>query len=254
MKQKKLTFKSISVKMLMIIFAILMAFTSCGGNNNGNGNDDNGNGNGNNGGGGVAGKRIKEFLQTTSSGTVKSVYNYNNDGSIKQIDLYNGTVRITYNVYTNHSDGRPESYETFYEGVETKGMKGVTQLSYDSNKTLQKMESILYMNGVEITKITIDYTFQNGRKTRELQISSGGLAQTERVYEYDSQGKRTKTTETTSAGGIINQTVIYTRSYNSDGTLDKVTYTNPMDNTPSTISFTWENGNKIMDEDIYYAY
>ena len=75
----------------------------------------------------------------------------------------------------------------------------------------------------------------------------------ERVYEYDSAGKRTVTTETQTVVGIISSRE-YTRSYNADGTILNVTYPyNFMDNTVVTTTFTWENGKKAVDEDIYLA-
>jgi hypothetical protein len=242
-KQTSVKFQRLFIIMAAIMMA-LVTFTACDKDDNGKDDPDD---NGNNGG--VAGKRFKEWVQTSPTGTTRSVYTYNSNGSIKQVDLYSGSVRITYNVYTNHPDGRPASIETFYEGNDMQGMKGKTEFTYDSNKTLQKYEAAISMGGVEMSRLSIDYTFQNGRKTREVQISSGGAAQMERVYEYDSQGKRTKTTETMSAGGVINQTIIWNRSYHSDGTLDKVT-----NNAGVTVTFTWENGNKVMDEDIFYAY
>jgi len=62
------------------------------------------------------------------------------------------------------------------------------------------------------------------------------------TYNYDSQGRRTTTIGTVySESGIFSTT--YTRTYNTDGSIQKVTF--PLDGfdpTPVTLKYTLENG------------
>ena len=210
------------------------------------------------GNGVVAGKRIKEWVQTTtrpSDGVIRTVYTYNSDGSINRIDQYDEASKLTrYSIYTNHPDGRPDKIEQFFEAVEMQSMKNESVFTYDANKTLQKVQDNLFMNGTLAATNTTEYTFVNGRKTREEFTGSGGAVKMERVYEYDSVGKRTVTTETQNAAGIVSSRK-YTRSYNADGTILNVTYPyNFMDNTVVTTTLTWENGKKAVNEDVYLAW
>jgi len=132
-------------------------------------------------------------------------------------------------------------------------MKNVAEFSY-SNKILQSMKVTLYVNGVATSDLITAYTFVSGKKTLELSTSSGGAVTIERKFEYDSNGKRTITTETQKVNGSTIGTRKFTRSYNADGTLNKVTFPwGPLDPTPVTMTVTWENGKKAVDEDIYLA-
>jgi hypothetical protein len=244
--------KRMSVKLqrlLMFMAAIMMAlvtFTACIEDENG---DENGGENGN--GGGVAGKRIKSWLLTDETGSyTRTEYTYNSDGSIKQVDQYNSpSNRFQYGVYTNLSDGRFDKTDHFFVSTDMQFMTSKSQFSYDSNKKLQKMQTDTYINGSLSASQTIDYTFQNGKKTREVTDVGGGMV---RVYEYDGQGRRTVTNETLNS---VNWTRQYVRAYNTDGTLNKVTYPNNMvQNITITITCTWENGKSIMDFDDYIAW
>ena len=101
--------------------------------------------------------------------------------------------------------------------------------------------------------MAIDFTFKNGRKISEERKYSFGLSFTVSKYEheYDNKGKRTITIETHSELGKRQ----YTRTYNSDGTLQKVTYPigfGGTDNTIVTNEFIWEDGKKTWDEDDFF--
>jgi hypothetical protein len=84
-------------------------------------------------------------------------------------------------------------------------------------------------------------------------VFTSGAVRIERTYEYDGAGKRTVTNETHTVPGLeFSRKCI--RAYNSDGTLNTITYPfNHIDTTPVTLTFTWENGKKIVDEDVYLA-
>jgi len=239
--------KRLSVKLqrlLMIMVAIIVAsmtITACLEDENGEDPDDNGNS-----GGGVAGKRLKGYEQTSSKPEhyLKMEYSYNSDGTLNRVNQYDkASTLVQYFIYTNNPDGtlsrmvlKNENYETVYEYF------------YNSNKTLQKAQvlfsGILYGN--------IEYTFENGKKTREMvrNISSEMTQLFE--YSYDNRGRRTTTTET---NYIPPNTRQYTRTYNSDGTLQKVTFAYGYgDNTPVTIAFTWENGKSTYNHDDFAHY
>ena len=247
----KVRFSFQRLLILMVAMMTAMAFIAC--DNAGDNEEDEGGDNG----GSVSGKRIKSWVQVTeraSDGVIRMEYTYNNDGSIKQIDTYNeSSKRTMYSIYSNNSDGTPDKVEQFFE--DNPNMKNVSEFTYNSQKTLQKMLVTLYIDGVPTAESTTDYTFVNGRKTIEVYTGSGGAVQMVRVYEYDGKGKRTITTETQTVAGSLLCTRKYTRTYNSDGTLKMVDYPyNCTDNTIVTTTFTWENGKKAVDEDIYLAY
>ena len=233
-------------RLLMMMAAIMMAFatlTSCDEDEDPSDDPDEIE-NGENGG--VAGKRIKTLLQTTgpADGPYRLEFSYNSDGSIKQVDYYDESSKhVGYNNVTCNADGTV-SREKFYWIV---GNSSNFELNYDwtytygSDKKPTKAEIVYYYNTVATENIV--YTFQNGRQTRQVWTSSSGqeVVSIQYDFNYDNKGKRTTTTETHSMLGT-RQT---TRTYNSDGTLQKVTYPNGYngsDNTIITKSFTWEDG------------
>jgi len=208
-----------------------------------------------NGGGSVSGKRIKSWVQSTSrpEDYVRVEYKYNSDGSIKEVDQYNNAGHYTHSVYTNNSDGSPKKIDQTFIPVSMQNMKNVAVFTYSTNKTLQKMETNLYTDQNLTATGTTEYTFVSGRKTRELFTSTGNV-KIERIFEYDSKGKRTITTESQSVAEIFLYSRVFTRTYNADGTLDTVTFPwGYMDNTTVTMKVTWENGKKAVDEDIYLS-
>ena len=234
---------------LMAAFiAAAMTLASCVESDENEGNE-----NGENGGGSsVSGKRIKSWVQETSrpSDYVRVEYTYNSDGSFKQADQYDATGHYTKSVYTNNSDGTPNKIDQSF--VRDATLKNVSEFTY-TNKTLKSVNLVLYTNGVVTTTGKIDYTFVNGKKTLEVQTNQGGAVTIERAFEYDSNGKRTGMTETQKVNGNIIGTRKYTRSY-KDGLLHTVTFPwGPYDPTPVTMTVTWENGKKTVDEDIFLA-
>ena len=257
--------KSMSVKtfkrLLMMMAAIMMAFatfTSC--NEDEDPSDDpdeieNGD-NGNNGG--VSGKRLITMVQTTGpiDGPARSEMSYNSDGTVKRVDQYDVSSKlILYTTYTCNSDGTKHK-EELYDVSNSSNPQLFYEYtySYDANKKPLKAEGTYFLNGINMT-VTIDYTFQNGRKTHEVLTSLSSVSQEIVTIEYDitydNNGRRSTTTETHSSLG----TRKYTRTYNSDGTLQKVTYPygyNGSDNRTVTNEFKWENGKKTWNEDDFY--
>ena len=100
-------------------------------------------------------------------------------------------------------------------------------------------------NGVEVDTPSFGFSFQNGRKISQKQTVSAGLVvqeiQTE--FSYDSNGRRTKAISTP----LIGIKVEYTRTYNSDGTLQNVKYFDGYNQV--TMTFTWENGKTTVNMD-----
>ena len=97
-----------------------------------------------------------------------------------------------------------------------------------------------------------DYTYQNGRLIRVvIKIGHPGtdLYYTEILFEhnYDNNGRRISTNETHNHMGKRQ----YTRTYNSDGTLQKVVYGDyeGYPKSGSTSTYTWENGKSTINED-----
>jgi len=251
-KVNKRTNKRMSVKfsfqrLLTLMTAIMMAlvtFTACT-KDDGNGDGgDNGGGNG-----GVSGKRIKSYVVSSSSlkmpDDIRAEYSYNNDGTLKRSDFFlnKSTNLISYDIITNNSDGTIAKTET--HDLESSTRLVVWEYSYDSNKKPLKGQSSTFMDGKVVTTQTKDYVFQNGKKIREVlktYVPGVTVVLTDFLYEYeyDSQGRRTATTVTAVLTG---KSIKHTRTYNSDGTLQKVTYPIDMDDsTPVVMTFTWENG------------
>ena len=207
--------------------------------------------------GGVAGKRLKSTVQTTGpiDGSYRSELTYS-DGTLKQSDVFDVSSKLTgYAIYTNNSDGTRNKME-FYDlsNSSEPQLAHVYTYSYDANKKPLQGKGIYYTNGTQYGTVTIDFTFQNGKKTGEKMTFVFGNAPysetftTTFAHNYDNNGRRTTTTETHSLLGARQ----YTRTYNSDGTLQKVTYPygyGGSDNRTVTKEFTWENGKKTYDED-----
>ena len=212
--------------------AAMMTFTACLEDDNEGG--ENGNG------GGVAGKRLKYYI-VSSPGTVdiKTEYTYNSDGTDKRNDVTQGGKLILYELYTSNPDGLLAKHEQYMPDMP--GYKNVWEYTYDSNKKMKKRDGVMYMDGKITGTSTVDYTFQNGRKIKEVVTDNyGGGSQVMILeYSYDSKGKRTITNQT--INGVPSQS---TRIYNSDGTLQKVTHSSG-----SVYTFTWENGKSISDFD-----
>ena len=198
--------------------------------------------NGNNGG--VAGKRIKTQLQTTGpmEGSIRVEWTYNSDGSIKRQDLYDASSKlVSYEIWTSNSDGtiaKDEMYDS------NNNLLQYMNYSYDANKKPLKGQGEMYSGSVAVTW-TYDYTYQNGRKIR--QVMKVGDLTNDYEFIYDSQGRCTGSTETTSYSGQFIGGRKFTRTYNTDGTIQKVTYPySSTDNTTVIQTFTWENRNTKM--------
>jgi len=229
-------------RFLFLIAALIVAmtFTACPGTDE-NGDDQNGNG------GGVAGKRIKTILQTTGPMDAwhRLEWSYNSDGTIKRHDWYDESSKlIMYATFISNTDGTTAKEEGYYPD---NSRAHLYEYSYDSNKKPKQAKYTYYHNGVSYLTQNVEYTFQNGRKTRE--VLTSGDQTNDYVYNYDSQGRRTSVTHTFTSSGFKGSRQIV-RTYNTDGTLQKVTY--PLsfsDNTTITRSFTWEDGKKTVNED-----
>jgi len=243
----KLNPKRMSVqiqRLLMMMVAIIVAsmtITACLEDEN---SEENNEENGGNGGGGVSGKRIKTMVQTTGpiDGAYKTEWSYNSDGTIKRTDHYDEQSKLLfYQIHTYNSNGTLAKLEA---NDYTNAKILLYNYSYDSNKKPTKMQGVYYYpDGSEIPA-TIDYTFQNGRKIREVFKMQNIEDLLE--YNYDSNGRITTVTETHNIVGTRQKT--YT--YSSDGTLQKVTYPNGYggsDNRIITREFTWENGKTTQD-------
>jgi hypothetical protein len=252
MNKMSLNLRSMSVtlkRLIMTMAAIMMAlvtFTACDDENGKDDPDENGNG------GGVAGKRLKSSISINASSgeTQRGEFTYNNDGSLKRSDWYDTSSKhYLYINYTNNSDGTISKQESFYTDID---MTQILDFTYDANKKLKKAEGNIRIVS-EIIPLVMEYTFQNGRLIRQIIKSGnpGGNGYGEIKYEqnYDASGRRTTTTETHNLMG----TRIYTRTYNSDGTLQKVStdgYAGST-NTGFTITYTWENEKTTSNFDDY---
>jgi len=241
-------------RLLMLITAILVAsmtFTACT-KDDGNGGDDGGDNGGGNGG--VAGKRLKSVVTSSNSlkmpDDIRSEYSYNNDGTLKRVDHFNNKSKnlVSYEIFTSNSDGtiaksEQSSQEYFI----------VFEYSYDANKKPLKCKISQFVEGKLVQTTNVDYTFENGKKIRAVhKFDIPGVVLTtyfQYDYTYDSQGRRTKTTLTSMPDGLSTQS---TRTYNTDGTLQKITRPiDATDNTPVTETYTWENGKSPHNPDDY---
>jgi len=221
--------------LLMGIIIATMAFNACG-EENGENPD-----NPDNGSGGITGKRLKTQTQTTGTvdAYVRVEWTYNSDGTIKQRDHYNDSgQKVQYYTYSYNSDGTRNQYK-FYNNS---SLLITLNYSYDANKKPKQAQGTTTSGA----NYTFDYTFQNGRKIREVQTTTVGVASVTITFEqkYDANGRRTTTTETGTNG-----TRQYTRTYNSDGTLQKVTFPHWTDGSTITYTYTWEDGKTTQDED-----
>ena len=246
-KSKRTSVKFSFQSMLMLMAAIMMALvtlTSCDKDEDPSDDPDEIE-NGNNGG--VAGKRIQSSLMTEASGDIQRLeFTYNSDGTLNREDVYDGSSkRISYTIYTNNPDGTYAKMENFA----TDGDQ-VLVYTYGANKKPLKAEGTV-KNSAGTFPVTYDYTFQNGRLTRFVLKTGVGDSSVEVTYDhkYDSNGRRTSTTETHSILGTRQST----RAYNSDGTLQKITADgySGYPTTAYTVTFTWEDGKTAVNFDDY---
>jgi hypothetical protein len=241
--------------LIALMAAMVFAMSGCtkDDDSNGEGGDNGG------GGGGVSGKRIKTVLDSSThppiGGPVKTEFTYNSNGTVKQTDSYDeSNQRVMYSTFTYNSDGTRSGGETVYLAYVNSNIKFTYQ--YNSDKTPQKMEGTNYIDGVAMGTVTHEYTYQNGRKTRETQKIYVGATLAQSIqydFNYDSNGRRTTVVMTPSAG----ISVTTTRTYNSDGTLQKITWPHYGASSPNatmTKTITWENGNSSANEDHYLTY
>ncbi|MDR2586570.1 MAG: hypothetical protein LBC84_10220 [Prevotellaceae bacterium] len=231
-------------RLLMIMAAIMMAlvtFTACDDKNAKE--DENGE---NGGGGGAAGKRLKGYEQTSSKPEhyLKTEWSYNSDGTLNRVNHYDkSSTLVQYVTYTNNSDGTPSKMVLHNGGYETE-----YEYFYNPNKTLQKAQVSFAGNIL----VNIEYTFENGKKIREVAKDNSGTVTQLFEYKYDNSGRRTTTTETDYSPPNTRQ---FTRTYNSDGTIQKVTYAYGYgDNTLVTITFTWENEKPPFDNEMFFCW
>jgi len=244
----KRTTKHISAKFaiqrfffLMVAIMASMTFTACDSFND----DDDENGGGD-GPGSISGKRIKTVVEAPVDGPVRTEHTYNSNGTLNRVDSYDASgKRVMYSTFTSNSDGTRAKHIQVDEAYTFATTEYI--YFYNTDKTPQKMEGTI-STGSTSTHV---YTFQNGRKTREvISVRMGGtlVQEIELVYNYDNNGRRTTTTQTPKIG----VPVTYTRTYNSDGTLRTVTYT--VSGQTITKTFTWENGNSTVNEDHFLGY
>ena len=215
---------------LIVAFMAAMTLTACVKSDE---DEDDKNGNS----GGIAGKRLKTEVNNTADFVMRNEFTYNSDGSLKRYDLYDdGTSKLfMYAIVTNNLDGTSAKEELYYADGP---LYQVYKYTYDSNKKPKKTD--ISFPGQTSWSITIDYIFQNGRKTREVLTSDLGTDKTvvQTDYNYDSKGVRTSATETHSVLG--KRQITYT--YSADGTLQKRTYTEYNSTKMITHTYTWEDG------------
>ena len=223
--------KRMSVKLQRLIMfsatmmMTLMTFTACPLDDENGGEDDGG-------GGGVSGKRLKSTMITCSKPLnqplVRNEYSYNNDGTLSRVDGYDASSKLLYYSDDNtfNSDGTLAT-DVLYEAGGSVMMKST--YFYNSNKTLQKIES----DCISYTMLQ-EFTYENGKRIKNVITTSLSIEWGEHISNYDNQGRRTTTIYTLySDVGVFSKT--YTRTYNTDGTLQKVTYPlSFVDNTPVT--------------------
>jgi hypothetical protein len=237
------------LRMMAVVLTALMTITACVTEDEDVIGDDDDGGNGG-GGGGVAGKRIKTMLETDASGvTTRSEYIYNSNGSLKQSDTYDKTsTRIRYSTYTYNSNGTLQKWEAFAEYGDE-----FVVYTHDANKKPLKGEGEIH-NSLGVHPVSYNYTFQNGRQIRQVMKAGHPGEYIEVIFDhnYDNNGRRISTTETHSVVGTRKST----RTYNSDGTLQKIVVSDyaGYPNTGSTSTFTWENGKSTLNDDDYAAY
>ena len=233
---------------LALVAAIMMAlvtFTACDVFNPDDDDDEIENGNN----GGVAGKRLKTTVQTTGpiDAAYRQEFSYNSNGELIRCDHYDESSKLLmYHIYTSNPDGTRNKDELYEVSISSTEPSYIYTYTYDANKKPLQGKGTYYWNGVATSTVNVDYTFQNGRLTREVLTSSSVIIQFD--ITYDNNGRRRTTTETHSLLG----TRQYNRTYNTDGTLQKVTYPNGYsgsDNTTITEEFTWENGKSTQDGD-----
>ena len=246
-KDKRMIVRFLFQHFLMVMAALMvsMAFIACDEpDDNGGGDDGGGNGNGGGGSTVVTGKRIKTIVHSSTEGPVRFEYSYNSDGTTKQIDAYEASSKLVMrDMITCNPDGTWATLEQ--TDLAYAGTVLVLNHSYDGNKKPLKIEGTLSLEGVVIGSVTFDFTFQNGRKISQKQVvtTMGILAQElQSEFMYDANGRRTKTIITPAIGA----TVEYTRTYNTDGTVQRV---NVSGTSPYTMDFTWENGNSTVNMD-----
>jgi len=189
-------------------------------------------------GGAVSGKRIKSYVVNTASGVngpVRWEFSYKSDGSAKQIDIYDkSSKRVIYSTFTNNSDGTisvAEQIDNTYSNT-----KWVFDHSYNSDKTLKKIQGTAYLIGKvdPVGANSTDFSYKDGKISRV--VLQNGLITVQTDYEYDSKGRISASIQKQGNGSSFKNTF----SYNSDGTLQKVNYQDGQD--IISINYTWENG------------
>jgi len=238
-------------RLLILMTAIMMAlvtFTACDEDENGE-DDPNGNG-------GVSGKRVKSTLSTCSApGYVnfRTDITYNSDGTVKRTDTYDPTSSklLWYCIVTSNSNGTTAK-SVLYDQINV-GTTLEETFFYNSDKTIQKIQSDTFKDGVKAGTVIWEFTYAYGKKIRQTYHTEGSSDLGEIIFNYDAGGRRTTSVTTYYYdGGRQSPTITHTRTYNADGTVQKVTYPYGYDGDSQMITYeyTWENGKTTMDFDM----
>jgi len=169
--------------------------------------------------------------------------------------MYYGTSSNLYGyvTHTYNSDGTIAKDEQYINN----NLDMIETYSYDANK--KPKSATITVPGSDCD-LNFEYTFQNGRKTQQVMNNICGtyyIQKTQWNHTYDSNGRRTKINETFSAsinGNSQTDQREITRTYNSDGTIQKITYPQYVTHRTITHTFTWENGKTTFNYDDFSAY
>jgi len=259
MESMNVTIQRMSIKsqrLLMIMAAMMMAlatFIACDGDET---DEDDPNGNG---GGVNSGKRIKTVLVTfPDEPSMKNWvdYTYSSAGVLERTDqfLTETSRQNSYDIYSYNLDGLVAKIEGYMPSLPEHS--SVITYTYDANKKLLKSQfDVIYnLNPYVASSSTFNFTYLNGRKTSVTStheaISGPIVTNTEQQMDYHYDSKGILTTITKKMTGVVTERHEYT--YNSDGTLDKVTMRRTDTNHIFTIfTFIWENANSTFDFFMY---
>jgi hypothetical protein len=182
---------------------------------------------------------------------------YNSNGAVTRTDGYDQSGKhVGYSLYTYNADGTRAKEEVYsVVSATSQTLTQTTTYTYDANKKPKQANVVQYVAPPFTSTATVDYTWQSGRKTREVWTATiGPLTQVSQYdYAYDSNGRRTVTTHSHATLGSKKST----RTYNADGTVQKVVeeadYNNPSGGT-ITYTFVWENGKEFVNYDDFWLF
>ena len=199
-----------------------------------------------NGANGTGFRLVSFALIDPGAPTAHWSFHYDTDGWLVQVNNYSDGNRISYNRHTRNSAGLRLRTDTFADSDSS--LISRTELEWENN-LLKRSRFYLYWDSqFELLQVT-EFTFYGDRKIKRESFDIDNERTLIAIFQYDSSGRRTGVQIQHFGGGDIIGTITGTRTYNANGTLSSVSYSDGRSRT-----FVWEEIAAREDMDLFFVF